>query len=146
MEKKPLFAGEALKELIPQRKPMVMIDSYYGGNEEEGESGLTLKTDNIFCENGLLKEPGLIEHIAQTAAGFNGYAQMQKSGNGEPHIGYIGEIKKLEIERLPKVGERLRTQVKLTACVMNVSLMQAEVKSQDETIATCQIKLFEKTE
>ena len=147
MNNEPLYQGEKIKDLIPQREPMMMIDSYYGGNENEGVAGLTIKDNNTFCENGMLHEPGIVEHVAQTAAAFNGYNNRISAQNGgEPHIGYIGDVKNCIINRLPNVGETIITHITLITRVLNVGLMTAETKVNDEVIATCQIKLFEKTD
>lgn len=136
--------GEEIKQLIPQREPVIMIDTFYGATETTGKSGLTVLADNVFCEDGQLREMGIIEHIAQTCAAYNGVKNKQSNGaESKPKLGYIGEIKKCQIERLPRVGERLTTEVTATAQVMNVTLMEAKTKIDEETIASCQIKLFE---
>lgn len=139
-----MLQGEEIKQLIPQREPIMMIDTFYGATETTGKSALTVKADNVFCENGELREMGVIEHIAQTSAAYNGVKNKQNNGaDSKPKLGYIGEIKKCQVARLPKVGEQLVTEVVVTAQVMNVTLMEATTKIGEETIATCQIKLFE---
>lgn len=136
--------GEEIKQLIPQREPIMMIDTFYGATETTGKSGLTVLADNVFCEGWQLREMGVIEHIAQTCAAYNGVKNKQNNGEAsKPKLGYIGEIKKCQIVRLPRVGEQLTTDVVATAQVMNVTLMEATTKIGDETIASCQIKLFE---
>ncbi|MCQ2192092.1 MAG: hydroxymyristoyl-ACP dehydratase [Paludibacteraceae bacterium] len=139
-----MLQGEEIKQLIPQREPIMMIDTFYGASETAGKSALTVLAANVFCENGQLREMGVIEHIAQTSAAYNGVKNKQNNGeDSKPKLGYIGEIKKCQIVRLPRVGEQLVTEVVVTAQVMNVTLMEATTKVGDETIATCQIKLFE---
>ena len=141
---KEMLTGEQIKEIIPQREPMLMIDTLYEAGAETAVSGLTIGEDNILCSNGKFTEMGLMEHIAQTCAAFNGCRNRQSNASAAPKLGYIGEIKNCKVNRRPGCGERLRTTVTLTAQVMNVNLMAAETKTEDgETIATCQIKLFE---
>lgn len=67
-----LARGEKIFRLIPQRPPMVMVDVLYSANETGGRTGLTVSSANVFCINGFLTEPGLIEHSAQSAAAFAG--------------------------------------------------------------------------
>ena len=50
----PLFQGEGIKELIPQRYPIIMVDTFYDATEMECNTGLTILDDNIFCENASL--------------------------------------------------------------------------------------------
>ncbi len=138
---KPLFEGEGIKELIPQRAPIMMVDAFYSADEMECNTGLLIKSDNIFCENGELLEPGLIEHIAQSASAFAGYKEKLKNAENPP-VGYIGEIKKFKLIRRPKVGERVLTNIRTVSEVMNVSLIKTEAKVNDEVVATCQMKIF----
>lgn len=139
-----MLQGEEIKQLIPQREPIMMIDTFYGATDKTGKSALTVLADNVFCEDGQLREMGMIEHIAQTCAAYNGVKNKQNNGEAsKPKLGYIGEIKKCQVVRLPRVGEQLVTEVVVTAEVMNVTLMEATTKIGEETVASCQIKLFE---
>lgn len=101
--KEPLLVGEGLYKLIPQRKPIVMVDTFFCADAESAETGLHVQMGNIFCEEGVLREPGMIEHVAQSAAAFAGYLPYTQGES--PKLGFIGEIKKFKISRLPKVGE-----------------------------------------
>jgi predicted hotdog family 3-hydroxylacyl-ACP dehydratase len=135
-----LFEGEQLCSLIPQRAPMVMVDAFYEGNDTEAVTGLTVHADNLFCAEGKLSEPGLIEHIAQSASALAGYRALRKQQ--APPVGYIGEIRKLSLFRLPATGESLRTSIRILSEIMNVSLLTAETRSGEEVLVTGQMKIF----
>ena len=135
-----LFTGDGILSLILQRAPIIMLDTFFEGNETEACTGLTVQSDNLFCVNGQLTEPGLIEHIAQSASAHAGYKALCKQQTAP--LGFIGEIKKLRVFRLPAVGEQLKTSVNVLSEVLNISLISAEIKSADEPIATCQMKIF----
>jgi predicted hotdog family 3-hydroxylacyl-ACP dehydratase len=139
-KEKPLFKGEQIKELIPQRKPIVMIDTLYSATEEGCVTGLTILPENIFCENNLFTEPGLIEHIAQSASAFAGYNARQK--NQPAPVGFIGEIKKYKTLQKPEVGKELVTTITILSEVMSVSLLSAQTKVDNEVVASCQMKIF----
>lgn len=132
--------GEQIFSLIPQRPPMVMVDTLFSAAGDAGETGLTVSEDNVFCLGGHLIEPGVIEHSAQSAAALAGYGYYL-SGEA-PHIGLIGEIKSFQITRLPSVGENLRTKVSVTGEAMGMSLVRTETFSGEEKIAEGQIKIF----
>jgi predicted hotdog family 3-hydroxylacyl-ACP dehydratase len=135
-----LFAGEQLHALIPQRAPMVMLDAFYEGSDTEAVTGLTVCTDNLFFADGALTEPGLIEHVAQSAsalAGYRAYRHRQPAPTG-----YIGEVRKFHIARLPAAGESLRTSIRILSEIMNVSLLEAETRSGSETVASGQMKIY----
>jgi len=135
-----LFSGDGILSLILQRAPIIMLDTFYEGNETEASTGLTVQPDNLFCVNGRLTEPGLIEHIAQSASAHAGYKALCKRQTSP--LGFIGEIKKLSIFRLPAVGEQLITNIAVISEVLNISLISAEIKSGKEHVATCQMKIF----
>ena len=135
-----LFSGNEILSLIPQRAPVIMLDTFYEGSETEASTGLTVQPENIFCVNGQFTEPGLMEHIAQSASAHAGYKALCKQQTAP--LGFIGEIKKFRVFRLPAIGEQLKTSVQVLSEVLNISLISAEIKSADEPIATCQMKIF----
>ena len=140
MDTKPLLEGEGLYKLIPQRNPIVMVDTFFSATETDAETGFHVQSGNLFCEGGLLREPGMIEHVAQSAAAFAGYAPYTR---GEaPKLGFIGEVKKFKIVRLPKVGEFLHTSLRVLGEAAGVTLIAAETKVAEEVLATCQMKIF----
>jgi predicted hotdog family 3-hydroxylacyl-ACP dehydratase len=135
-----LFSGDRILSLIPQRAPMLMLDTFFEGNETEAHTGLTVQADNLFCVDGRFTEPGLMEHIAQSASAHAGYKALCKQKTAP--LGFIGEIKKFRVFRLPAVGEQLRTSVNVLSEVLNISLISAEITSDGEPVATCQMKIF----
>ena len=139
-----LLKGEQIKEFITQREPIVMVDVLYSIAEGGCTTGLTILPDNLFCEDGFFTEPGLIEHIAQSASVFAGYNAKEK-GLPAP-VGFIGEVKKYETFDLPKVGDELVTTIRILSEVMGVTLLTAETKVGDHVVAGCQMKIFIKEE
>ncbi len=140
MDKQPLLTGEELYKLFPQRKPIVMVDTFFHADAEGAETGLHITADNLFHDGNCLREPGLIEHIAQSAAAFAGYAPYV---NGEaPKLGFIGEIKKFKISRLPLAGEFLHTRLRVLGEAGGVTLIAAETDVNGEGVAACQMKIF----
>lgn len=140
MNDQPLFVGEELYQLIPQRNPIVMIDTFFCADEESAETGLHVQSGNLFCEGDLLREPGLIEHVAQSAAAFAGYAPYTRGE--QPKLGFIGEVKKFKISRLPNIGEFLHTRLRVLGEAAGVTLIAAETISEREIVASCQMKIF----
>ena len=67
-----------IKSLIPQREPILLVDALVGVEGDMARTQLTVRRDNSFVgDDGLLAEPGLIEHIAQSASAFAGYKAME---------------------------------------------------------------------
>jgi 3-hydroxyacyl-[acyl-carrier-protein] dehydratase len=136
----PITEIEEIIKLIPQKAPMVMVDKLFHSDEKSSKSGLTIKVDNIFVEDGILKEPGIIEHIAQTAALRAGY--FYKLKNEQPPIGFIGAIKNLTVHAFPQLGKELITEIKVETEIMNATVISAEVRCDDKLIAEGEMKIF----
>ena len=139
-----MIKGEGIKDLIPQRDPMIMVDTFYGATESDADTGLVVAEDNLFCSEGVFMEPGLVEHIAQSASAFAGYKAKVK--NEPTPIGYIGEVKKFRINFLPCRGDELRTHIRIISEIFGVSLLTAETTVNGEVAAQCQMKIFIKPE
>lgn len=136
-----LYQDEELFKLMPQRDPIVMVDKVYDAEGDTAHTGLTVKLENYFIEeDGLMAEPGIIEHIAQSASAFMGHKALLA---GEPlPVGYIGEVKKFHCHVRPAVGDVLTTAVVLGAEVNGVTLMTGEVYCGEVLVADTQMKLF----
>lgn len=136
----PILTGEGLYKLIPQRPPIVMVDSFFEADTESATTGLTIQCDNIFCLDGIMQEAGIIEHVAQSAAAFAGYAPYTKGES--PKLGFIGEVKRFKILNLPHAGDSLVTTLKVLGEAAGVTLISAETLKGSEVIATGQMKIF----
>ena len=132
--------GEAIKELIQQRDPMIMLDTFYRATESDADTGFTVTNNNLFSSGGFLTEPGLIEHIAQSASAFAGY--KAKIANEPTPLGFIGEVKKFRIYFLPRTGDVLRTHIRILSEALGVSLLAAETKVNGEIVVDGQMKIF----
>ena len=131
-----------IKSLIPQREPILLVDALVGVEGDMARTQLTVRRDNSFVgDDGMLAEPGLIEHIAQSASAFAGYKAME-AGASEPPVGYIGEVKKFRCFRCPRVGEELQTTVTFGPEVGGVSLLTGETCVGEETLACTQMKIY----
>ena len=129
----------ALKELIPQRPPFVMIDRLVSSDKVYSVTELEVRPDNMFVDNGCMSASGLVENIAQTCAARIGYTNLN---SGEAvKIGVIGSINNLTIARTPKVGEHLMTTIQLLEEVFQVTLVEAVTRSGEEELARCNMKI-----
>ncbi|WP_073348445.1 hydroxymyristoyl-ACP dehydratase [Bacteroides congonensis] len=144
MNREAIIHGEGILGLIPQRPPIVMVDSFFDIEENCSYSGLTITSDNIFCEAGKLQEPGIIEHIAQSAAARIGFIYTRQGA--QVPLGFIGSVDKLKIYNLPEVGMKLFTEITVVQEVFDITLVSAQVKAGEELIAECRMKIFIKKE
>jgi len=134
----PISNQEILLNCIPQRAPIVMVDSLISYNENEVCAGLKVLTTNLFSKEGMLQEPGLIEHMAQTVALHTGFSYFINK-EAAP-TGYIGSIANLKINSLPKVNEVIETKATILHEFAGVTLVEIVSKVNDEIIAFGQMK------
>jgi predicted hotdog family 3-hydroxylacyl-ACP dehydratase len=130
--------------LIPQRPPMVMIDELVESDEKLTKTRFLIRETNIFCHNGVLTEPGLIENIAQTGAARIGYTA--RINNKMPPIGFIGAITNMNILFLPRVGTELISTIFIEYEIYNASIVRAQIENIGRLICECKIKIFLKSE
>ena len=135
-----LYSGQQIYDLIPQRPPMVMIDTVLESDDHVICTALTIVEDNILVNGAYLEEAGIIEHIAQTAAALAGYETI--SHNLSPKLGYIGEVKNFECLIKPAIGDTIQTRLEIIAKIEEVTLVQAVTSLNEQAIATCQMKIF----
>ena len=133
------FEDIALKTLIPQRPPFVMIDKMLSFDMRVTVTQLEIRPDNVFCVDGKLSAEGLMENIAQTCAARMGYINLNKSEAVK--IGVIGAVSNFEIFRTPKVGELIVTTIEVLEELFQITMVKAFVRCDDETIAQANMKI-----
>jgi len=129
-----------IHDLIPQRPPMVMIDKLTEASETSATGEMTIRESNLFCENGLFRETGMIEFIAQTAAAFTGY--KNKINNQKVSEGYIGAIKNLVIHDLPPAGAFIRSVITLENEIVGYSIITGRVFLAEKLLAVCEMRIL----
>lgn len=140
-----MSAQPEIHKYIPQRPPFVMIDAFKSLIENGIQSEFTISPENVLVVDGVFQESGLVENMAQTAAMYAGYT-ANKSNLPAP-IGFIGALRNLKIIGLPRVAEKLTTSVKLKSEVMNIQIVEAEVRNEaQEILAECELRIFLKPE
>jgi 3-hydroxymyristoyl/3-hydroxydecanoyl-(acyl carrier protein) dehydratase len=132
--------NHAILSLIPQRPPFVMVDKVIAFSEKGFSTGFSIRADNIFIENGLFREPGLVENIAQTAAARAGY--VSNAGNKPVAVGYIGAVNGLEVFALPRTGDELITEITIENQIFDVTLISGKIMCNGKQIAECSMKIF----
>jgi predicted hotdog family 3-hydroxylacyl-ACP dehydratase len=131
---------ENIHSLIPQRPPFVMIHKLLAFSETAVTTGFSIKADNIFVENNVFKEPGLVENIAQTAAARAGYVAHLE--NKPVLVGYIGAVNNLQVFNLPKTEDELITEITIENQIFDVTLISGKITCNGQMVAQCKMKIF----
>lgn len=139
-----------IQNYLPHRAPMLMVDLILNIDAEFVETTFLIKSDNIFVDNGVFIEAGLIENTAQTCSSIVGKKYFFDENGTENEnvnvIGFISALKKVTVYNLPKVGDSITTRANLvskfvsddyTLCTMSCTSLV------DETLLIeCEINLF----
>lgn len=126
-------------DLIPQRPPFIMIDCLTHFDPVLTSSRFTVRDNNLFFSEGRLLASGLIENIAQTCAARIGY--INRLSNEVIKLGFIGAVRNLKIYKTPLTGDTIYTTITVKEEVFQMTLVDAVVKLNDETIAEAEMKI-----
>lgn len=129
-----------ITSLIPQKFPFVMIDTLLASDDTSTRSGFTVRKENIFVEDGVFTEPGLLENIAQTAAARVGFIAARE--NKPVPLGFIGAVKNFEVHALPHTGDELVTEITIANQVFDFTIIAGKVMCNDLVLATCEMKIM----
>jgi len=127
-----------LENLIPQKGPFVMVDKLLYYSDTKIVSGFLVPLKNLFVQDQKFLAPGLIENMAQTVALHTGY-KFYLAKKPAP-VGYIGAIKKAEVQLLPNSGDELQTTVEILHDIMGITMVSAKVESNGVLLAQSEMK------
>ena len=129
-----------IHELLPQQEPFVMIGTLVKFDMTRTVTELTVSADNLFVDNGYFSASGLIENIAQTCAARIGYVNKYILLKGI-QLGFIGAIRNLQVNELPKVGDTITTTVDVLEEVFGMTLANAVVTCGNKVLVTSEMKI-----
>ena len=125
--------------LIPQRSPMVMISRITAYSKGKVQSEFDIEAENIFVNQNLFSESGVLENIAQTAAGMVGL-EARELGEEVP-LGVIGGINKVKVTGFATVSQTITTQVEILQEVFNITLIRGKCFILDKLLMECEMKI-----
>lgn len=133
------FSSLPITSLIPQRPPFVMVDRVVSCDAVDAVTEFCVREDNIFLDDHELAATGLIENMAQSCAARMGCISRMRQDAIK--IGFIGDIRNCMIERRPRCGETLTTQVHIVEEVFHLTLATVTTTVGDEVIANARVKI-----
>lgn len=129
-----------IKEVIPQREPIIMVHNVISATEKEFKTTFEVKADNIFLKKQELQEPALIENIAQSAAA--GFGTLAKQAGGEKEgLGFIGSITRVVCHKLPNVGDIINTTVEIGTSFGAITIIKGKNYVNNELLLECEMKI-----
>lgn len=142
--------GIDIQNYLPHRAPMLMVDLILDINSSFVETTFLIKEDNIFVDNNIFVEAGLIENTAQTCSAIVGKKYFFEEDGTENEnvnvIGFISALKNLKIHSLPKAGNTIITKAILVSKFIGddytLCTMSCESLLEDKLLLECEINLF----
>ena len=131
-----------IHNFLPHREPMLMADYILELTKEKVVTSFEIKEDNIFVHNGEFAEAGLIENLAQTCSSILGQSFFENPEADTKVIGFITNIKKIEVFALPKVGNKIISKASLISQYENICNIFCETFLNDEILIRGEINLF----
>lgn len=131
-----------IHHFLPHREPMLMTDYILELTKEKVITSFEIKEDNIFVDKGVFVEAGLIENSAQTCSSILGQSFFENPEADTKVIGFITNIKKIEIFSLPKVGNTIISKASLISQFENICQIFCETFLEDELLIRSEINLF----
>lgn len=145
-----LKSGVDIQNYLPHRAPMLMVDLILDIDANFVETIFLIKEDNIFVQNNVFIEAGLIENTAQTCSSIVGKKYFFDENGTENEninvIGFISALKNVKIHSLPKVGETIITKATLVSKFAGddytLCTMSCNSSVEDQILLECEINLF----
>ncbi|SHH83091.1 ABC transporter permease [Chryseobacterium oranimense] len=131
-----------IHNFLPHREPMLMADYILELTKEKVVTSFEIKEDNIFVHHGEFAEAGLIENLAQTCSSILGQSFFENPEADTKVIGFITNIKKIEVFALPKIGDKIISKASLISQYENICNIFCETFHDDEILIRGEINLF----
>lgn len=138
-----------IENFLPHRRPMLMVDKIITIAPTKVLCSFIICSDNIFVQENVFQEIGLIENMAQTCSSIVGqtfYDENYNPTQDKRIIGFISAIKQLSVFKLPIVGDEILTDSILTSQFdgedYTICTMSVQAKHGQELLANAEINLF----
>ena len=131
----------AAEELVPHRSPMRLIERLLEGDDGTGlaEAVITAASP-LDGAAGTVEPLALVELLAQAYAAVRGYGDRLA---GRPvQKGFLVGARKVELSGIARCDERLTIAVRTVASIEGFSVVEGEVRREDEVLAAGNLKLW----
>jgi 3-hydroxymyristoyl/3-hydroxydecanoyl-(acyl carrier protein) dehydratase len=139
-----LISEKNILGLIPQRYPIVMIDSLVSCDDKQAISQLIIRNDNFFLNRNGFTSAGMMEMMAQTAAARTGYLlkNQREGSNKKIPIGVIGSIKNFRLYFQPKIGSVVSALINIEHEVLQATVLKGRVEADGKIAAESDLQIF----
>ncbi|HDZ91558.1 MAG: hypothetical protein JRJ09_02335 [Deltaproteobacteria bacterium] len=131
-----------IKELLPHRDGMLLVDGLMKVNREEAVSRSTVREDWPLAEGEGVNPLILIELVAQTAGICIGWEELKKKGKNTGGMGWIAGVKVAVFhgKGIP-LGSRITTHVRRTFDFEDCHEISGTVKVNEDIVGEVTVQI-----
>jgi 3-hydroxyacyl-[acyl-carrier-protein] dehydratase len=136
-----------VKELIPHRQPIIVIDAFLEAAPRRGVAAKKFRRQDYGVCGDRVCETALIECLAQTVAALFGYGQRESPG--EEGFGLLVGLSSFSSARSPRLDELLLIEVCPGKSFEKILMVKGKVFAGEiggECIARGELKIYLKNE
>lgn len=138
-----------ISNFLPHRPPFLMVDKVLSIGDDHVITSFKIKKGNVFIQNGIFSEVGLVECAAQTCSSIVGKSYFDDDdieGKGNKLIGFISTIKKVNVFSCPLLGTTVISKANLEsrfdANDYTICTLQCNIYEGEKELLSCQLNLF----
>jgi radical SAM protein with 4Fe4S-binding SPASM domain len=128
--------------IIPQRKPMRIIDQLVEVGDRSGEVSVTVSEEMPFVgADGIIDGIAYFEMMAQSVAAMNGFKRLGRSRS--PLEGFLVGANDLEVLELARVGETLNIHLYKETRFGQFGVLRGVVSRDGAVLARGEVKIWQ---
>jgi radical SAM protein with 4Fe4S-binding SPASM domain len=132
----------AADEIIPQKRPMRIIDDLVKTGDRSGVVSVTISEEMPFVgDDGVIDEAAYFEMMAQSIAAINGFKRLGRSQS--PLEGFLVGVRKLEVLGPARVGDTLNIHVHKETRFGKFGILKGTVSCNDAVLARGEVKIWQ---
>jgi len=132
----------AVDEIIPQKRPMRIIDDLVKIGERSGEVSATVSDEMPFVgDDGVIDEAAYFEMMAQSIAAMNGFKRLGRSHSRLE--GFLVGVRDLEILGPARVGDTLNIHVYKETRFGSFAILKGTVSRNNVVLARGEVKIWQ---
>jgi 3-hydroxymyristoyl/3-hydroxydecanoyl-(acyl carrier protein) dehydratase len=133
-----------IRELLPHRDPMIMVDELITSDGEVGHGRVVFPEDHYGVCEGRVLETAIVEALAQVAGAMRG--DLMRQGKVDPCYGILVRVRRFNFHREPRCGEPVDLHISLINYVGPFVLVHAKAACHGEVVAEGDLHFYQDTQ
>lgn len=137
-----LVDKDQIAQYLPQSPPFIMVDQLLEASPKRISTRFWVRKDNVFVEEGRLREFALIENLAQSSAAGLAFHRMSSGEISMTNIeGFLVGLTQIHCFQLPEVNNCLDTVLEPLHTFGNLIQLWGQISVGQQVVLEGKIKL-----